>query len=205
MLIVKNPFGQDPMDFDNETAADRVGNRIRNVRVARGLSQAELGEMIGLNADRVQKYENGARKPKSNILKKFADALEVSTLALSDPVTTSYLGAMFAMFEMEENFNMRIKQGPDNDVTEMCLTVDISDHLYDFMEEWYREYTDTQELLKGVTSEAEREEILKAYQMWKWTFPESIVKRTETNLQKQRLKKKIEELQEIYNKMDQDE
>lgn len=40
---------------------------------------------------------------------------------------------------------------------------------------------------------------------WKWTFPESIVKRTETNLQKQRLKKKIEELQEIYNKMDQDE
>ena len=63
MIMVNNPFGQDPMDFNEETAADRIGARIRNIRNAKGMSQGELGEKIGLNADRVQKYENGARKP----------------------------------------------------------------------------------------------------------------------------------------------
>ena len=36
--------------------------------------------MVGLNGDRVQKYENGVRKPKADLLKKFANALGVSTL-----------------------------------------------------------------------------------------------------------------------------
>ncbi len=30
MIMVNNPFGQDPMDFNEETAADRIGARIRN-------------------------------------------------------------------------------------------------------------------------------------------------------------------------------
>lgn len=34
------------------------------------VSQTELGEKVGLNADRIQKYENGARKPKADLLKK---------------------------------------------------------------------------------------------------------------------------------------
>ena len=99
MLMVSNPFGQDPIDFNEETAADRIGSRIRNIRNSKGLSQSELGERIGLNADRVQKYENGARKPKPDMIKQIASALGVSTLALTDPVTTNYIGAMFAMFE----------------------------------------------------------------------------------------------------------
>ena len=77
MIMVNNPFGQDPMDFNEETAADRIGARIRNIRNAKGMSQGELGEKIGLNADRVQKYENGARKPKPDMLKRIASALDV--------------------------------------------------------------------------------------------------------------------------------
>ena len=30
MIMVKNPFGKDPIDFNNETAADRIGARIRS-------------------------------------------------------------------------------------------------------------------------------------------------------------------------------
>lgn len=59
MIMVNNPFGQDPMDFNDETAASRVGDRIRKIRTEKGLSQAELGAMVGLTADRIQKYENG--------------------------------------------------------------------------------------------------------------------------------------------------
>ena len=32
MILVNNPFGQDPMDFNENTAADRVGYRIREIR-----------------------------------------------------------------------------------------------------------------------------------------------------------------------------
>ena len=74
MIVVNNPFGQDPMDFNENTSADRVGLRIREIREAQGMTQAELGEKIGLNGDRVQKYENGVRKPKADLLKKFASA-----------------------------------------------------------------------------------------------------------------------------------
>ena len=57
MIVVNNPFGQDPMDFNENTSADRVGLRIREIREAQGMTQAELGEKIGLNGDRVQKYD----------------------------------------------------------------------------------------------------------------------------------------------------
>ena len=43
------------------------------IRESQGLSQAELGEKVGLSADRIQKYENGARKPKNDMLKNIFD------------------------------------------------------------------------------------------------------------------------------------
>lgn len=42
-LMVHNPFGQDAADFNEETSADRIGRRIRAIRIEKGLSQAELG------------------------------------------------------------------------------------------------------------------------------------------------------------------
>ncbi|MCR4945450.1 MAG: helix-turn-helix domain-containing protein [Lachnospiraceae bacterium] len=205
MIMVNNPFGQDPMDFNEETAADRIGARIRNIRSAKGMSQGELGEKIGLNADRVQKYENGARKPKPDMLKRIASALDVSTLALTDPVTTSHIGAMFAMFELENTFNMRIGKTPDDQPPGLCLSVDFKDEIYKYMEEWYKVYSQTQSELEIASSEEERKEILDSYHNWEWTFPQGIVDRTEKDLQKARLRRKIEELQEAYDQLDQND
>lgn len=205
MIMVNNPFGQDPMDFNEETAADRIGARIRNIRNAKGMSQGELGEKIGLNADRVQKYENGARKPKPDMLKRIASALDVSTLALTDPVTTSYIGAMFAMFELENTFNMRIGKTPDDQPPGLCISVDFKDEIYKYMEEWYKVYSQVQSELEIASSEGERKEILDSYHNWEWTFPQGIVDRTEKDLQKARLRKKIEELQEAYDQLNQDD
>ena len=118
MILVNNPFGQDPMDFNESTAADRVGSRIREIREAQNMTQAELGEKVGLNGDRVQKYENGARKPKSELLKQFANALGVSTLALTDPIVANYFGAMYALFEMEKRYESQF------------FCIDIKDEIY---------------------------------------------------------------------------
>ena len=70
MITMGKDFDRDPLDFYNETAAVRIGLRIRKIRNAKGLSQAELGAAVGLSADRIQKYENGFRKPKADMLKK---------------------------------------------------------------------------------------------------------------------------------------
>jgi len=204
MIMVNNPFGQDPMDFNEETAADRIGARIRNIRNAKGMSQGELGEKIGLNADRVQKYENGARKPKPDMLKRIASALDVSTLALTDPVTTNYIGAMFAMFELENTFNMKIGKTPDDQPPGLCISVDFKDEIYKYMEEWYKAYSQMQSELEIASSDEERKEITDSYHNWEWTFPQGIVDKTEKDLQKARLKRKIEELQEAYDQLDQE-
>lgn len=203
MIMVKNTFGKDPMDINEESSARRIGARIRAIRNAKGMSQAELGEKVGLNADRIQKYENGVRKPKADMLKSIADALGVSTLALADPVITNYIGAMYAMFELENTYNMKIEKTPDDRPPGLCISVSFKDDIYEYMEEWYKVYSKIRSELEIATSEEEKKEILTSYRDWEWTYPQGIIDKTEKDLQKARLKKKIEELQEAYDQLDQ--
>ena len=76
-MYVYNPFGTAPEDFDRETAPSRIGRRIRAIRQEEDMSQGDLGEKVGLNANRIQQYENGARNPKFELCKQIAEALEV--------------------------------------------------------------------------------------------------------------------------------
>ena len=73
---------QESFNFEIEKDAYRIGYRIKKIRTARGLTQAELGAAVGLSADRIQKYENGARKPKNELLFEIAGVLKVSPWAL---------------------------------------------------------------------------------------------------------------------------
>ena len=122
-----------------------------------------------------------------------------------DPVTTNYIGAMFAMFELENTFNMKIGKTPDDQPPGLCISVDFKDEIYKYMEEWYKAYTQMQSELEIATSDEERKEITDSYHNWEWSFPQGIIDKTEKDLQKARLKRKIEELQEAYDKLDQDE
>lgn len=160
---------------DSETSASRIGNRIRNIRVEKGITQAELGERVGLNADRIQKYENGARKPKNDMLKNIATALGVSASALADPNTTSFLGAMYAFFDLEDGFNMKIKKFKDDDGLNLCLAISDQEEMYHYMEEWHEVYLRVQEELKFAESQKEKDAILKTYHEWKWNFPQGII------------------------------
>lgn len=205
MIISNNPLGQDPMDFNEKTSADRVGSRIRSIRMAKGITQVDLGRMVGLTGDRIQKYENGARKPKADMLKQISSALGVSTLALTDPVTTNYIGAMYAMFELERTFGMKIEMADENHVPAMYLTATFRDNIYEYMKEWYDVYSKTQTELKSATTEEEKKAILTSYHKWEWNFPQGIVDRIEKNVQKARIKRKIDELQEAYDQLEQDE
>jgi transcriptional regulator with XRE-family HTH domain len=61
----------DPIDVE-------VGRRIRVQRMARGISQTELGEKIGVTFQQVQKYEKGSNRVGASRLTKIAKELGVS-------------------------------------------------------------------------------------------------------------------------------
>jgi transcriptional regulator with XRE-family HTH domain len=59
-----------------------VGMRIRERRKALKLSQAALGNMIGVTFQQVQKYERGANRMSASMLMKVATALNTRTSML---------------------------------------------------------------------------------------------------------------------------
>lgn len=198
-LMVHNPFGQDAADFNEETSADRIGRRIRAIRIEKGLSQAELGEAMGLTADRIQKYENGVRKPKFDMLKQFAYVLGVETIALMDPVVSNYIGAMFAFFEMEEHYELEVKK--DGEKYLLQFGNGVTGTMNEYLKEWYEERETVRTRMENATEE-ERTFILKEYHEWEKTFPKALCDKTEKLLQKARLKNTIAELQEKLDAMD---
>jgi transcriptional regulator with XRE-family HTH domain len=67
-----------------------LGARIRELRRARGDTQASLGERVGLTYQQVQKYENGANRISALMLIKLAQALNTTVdelLSSVEPAT----------------------------------------------------------------------------------------------------------------------
>lgn len=52
--------------------------RIETARRAAGLTQEELAEKVGVTVSAIANYENGRRRPRADILKRIAQALNVS-------------------------------------------------------------------------------------------------------------------------------
>ena len=60
------------------TAHDiEVGQRIRARRMAKGMSQTELGQLLGVTFQQVQKYEKGVNRIGAGRLQRISEALEV--------------------------------------------------------------------------------------------------------------------------------
>jgi transcriptional regulator with XRE-family HTH domain len=55
---------------------DSVGERIKQFRLNKGLSQQQLGSMIGMSQQQVGQYEKSVRIPKPATLDRFASALD---------------------------------------------------------------------------------------------------------------------------------
>jgi transcriptional regulator with XRE-family HTH domain len=68
---VKHKDGPDPIDVG-------VGLNLRRLRLARGISQAELAEALGITFQQIQKYERAANRVSASMLVKAARFLGVS-------------------------------------------------------------------------------------------------------------------------------
>jgi len=68
------------MRYDEE--GRHFGNRLRETRLAGGLSQSELEELSGIPKARLSRYENGHVEPSIQTLARLAKALNVSEASL---------------------------------------------------------------------------------------------------------------------------
>lgn len=69
-----------------------IGNRIRKYREARGLSQKELAEELGISNSRISNWEQGINRPDADILARLCGILNISpSLLLGVKLSTDEL------------------------------------------------------------------------------------------------------------------
>jgi transcriptional regulator with XRE-family HTH domain len=70
LQVKMSPRGGDPRDAE-------IGQRVRTLRLQRGLSQTELGNLINVTFQQVQKYEKGTNRISAGRLQRIAEVLTV--------------------------------------------------------------------------------------------------------------------------------
>lgn len=83
-----------------------IGQRIKKIRLFRGMTQKELGVMLGLGANgdiHIAQYESDIRTPKKQLLLKMADIFCVQPAVFSHRVCISKDDLMQSFFWMEES------------------------------------------------------------------------------------------------------
>lgn len=200
MSMVNFPIDQDPIDFIEETSANRIGARIREIRLTRGFTQAELGEKVGLSADRIRQYETGYRKPKADMIKALASALEVQPLAMIDPVATEYLGAVYALFELEKLYDLSLIH--EDGVYSLQFRSEKSQTLVRYLELWHSALDLYKSELSKTHNTKEAEDALKKYNLFKWSLSDLPSDDDATLLQIKMYEDKIKDLRDKLNPAD---
>jgi len=65
-----------------------VGPNVKRLRMAKGLSQAQLADVVGCREQHISRIENGAMSPSSELLFALADAFDVMADILRRPVAS---------------------------------------------------------------------------------------------------------------------
>jgi len=68
------------MAFDSMHIDSQIGQRLRALRLARGLSQADLASKVNLSFQQIQKYESGNSRMTASKLYEISVALDISVV-----------------------------------------------------------------------------------------------------------------------------
>ena len=63
---------------------NNLGKRIKEYRIANGISQEALAELINKSAPTIRKYENGERNPPLAVVKQISEILNINSSKLID-------------------------------------------------------------------------------------------------------------------------
>lgn len=139
-----------------------VGEKIRKIRLVRGMTQKELGEKVGLTDVRIRQYELNNRTPKEELLRKIAEVLEVNYYALCEPRWESREELIFSLFELEEQGVLELHHilsslgdTSQDSLQEQVVITFKEEELHWFLKEWLMR---KEELQAGKIREEEYEE-----------------------------------------------
>ncbi len=74
------------LGIERSEKQEGIRMNLRKLREKAGLSQAELGNLVGLKQTTISQYESGAREPNLDLTQKIADVLDVSLDELVRPL-----------------------------------------------------------------------------------------------------------------------
>lgn len=143
-----------------------TGEKIKKARHARGLTQKELGEKVGLTDVRIRQYELNNRTPKEDTLRLIAEVLEVNYHSLCEPTIDTAEEVIFSLFELEEHYPFSLHPIPvvTNDKSKEQIGITFEETwINEFLMEWKLR---KKELQTGKISQKEYEE-------WKWNWPQT--------------------------------
>lgn len=102
-----------------------VGEKIKRLRVLRGLTQEKLGKKIGISGVQVRHYELGYRKPKIETISLFAEALQVSPLPLIDIEIKSPQDIVALLWQLEMQLGIKFvgQKGEDGALQEKTISI----------------------------------------------------------------------------------
>ena len=158
-----------------------IGKRIRFFRNRKGMTQKQLGELLGFlgkTSDvRMAQYESESRTPKQDLVKEMAHLLDVSPRAITVPEIDSYIGLMHTLFALEDMYGLKIGEIDG----EVCLHLDKGMGTnYITMFEMFSAWKEQAEKYKN--GEITKEE----YDHWRYNYPKDIVNQTKAELDKKR-------------------
>ena len=139
-----------------------IGQKIKIARSLRGLTQKELGFLVGLSDVRIRQYEIDARTPKEGILQEIANALGVSILFFTDRSIDTYNDIMHALFELEHSFGatvIKISESP----SKYAIVFD-DKCMEKYLAIWHKQKASCIQANEGNATN---------YQLWEARFPES--------------------------------
>ena len=84
---------------------DTQGRRIKKLRLAKGLSQKRLSDMVGIVPTHLQAYEYGTRHPKEEILNRLSKALDVTPSMLQPLDVDTVNGLLGIIYEMHTSYH----------------------------------------------------------------------------------------------------
>ena len=93
------------------------GVRIKELRIKKGLTQAELAELVGIDAKHMSHIETGRSFPKADLIEKFSSQLD------TDTTTMFFFQHLKPKRELIKEINQLLHKASDNDVKRLYKLV----------------------------------------------------------------------------------
>lgn len=85
-----------------------VGERIKKLRLARGLTQTDLALMLGIKQPKISEFERGKRKPNKRMVLALSVFFKVSVIEIDPDFKVTHLGR--ALREIDKRIK-EVKKG----------------------------------------------------------------------------------------------